>query len=91
MQVLWDTENATAQVAVFEAWCQRFQVLPLTDDIIIWSASIWARLRQVGRPIGDHDPLIAATALRHGLPLATRNVAHFARVPGLTIDDWSKP
>jgi toxin FitB len=31
------------------------------------------------------DALIAATALAHGLPLITRNVRHFERVPELTL------
>lgn len=31
------------------------------------------------------DALIAATALKHRLPLMTRNLRHFERVPGLTL------
>lgn len=31
------------------------------------------------------DALIAATALKHQLPLMTRNRRHFERVPGLTL------
>ena len=33
------------------------------------------------------DALIAATALRHGLSLVTRNLRHFRRVPGLTVHE----
>jgi tRNA(fMet)-specific endonuclease VapC len=83
--------NATVQLAVFETWCQQSQVLPIRDDIIVIAADIWAVLRKAGQPIGDSEPLIAATAIHHGLPLATRNVAHFSRILNLTIDDWSKP
>jgi toxin FitB len=39
--------------------------------------------RDVGVP--TPDALIAATALAHDLPLMTRNVRHFERVPGLTL------
>jgi tRNA(fMet)-specific endonuclease VapC len=84
-------KNATAQVTAFDSWCQQFQVLPLTDDIIILAADLWAGLKQTGQPIGDNDPLIAATAIHHGLPLATKNVAHFSRIPGLAIEDWTQP
>lgn len=35
--------------------------------------------------IGMADSLIAATALEHGLGLATRNRRHFAGVPGLRL------
>ncbi|TPE59531.1 type II toxin-antitoxin system VapC family toxin [Sandaracinobacter neustonicus] len=34
------------------------------------------------------DRLIAATALVHGLPLATMNPVDFADVPGLEVLDW---
>lgn len=39
--------------------------------------------RQTG--IATPDALIAATALRHGLPLMTRNRRHFERVTGLRL------
>ena len=45
-------------------------------------------LKAAGTPIPENDIWIAAVALEHGLPLATRD-AHFARVPGLTVQDWS--
>ena len=55
------------------------------------TADEYARLKQAlalaGTPIPENDLWIAACALEHGLPLATRD-AHFARVPGLTMQDW---
>ena len=44
------------------------------------------RLRREGRPIGDMDLLIAATALRHELTLLTNNRRHFNRIPSLTVE-----
>jgi predicted nucleic acid-binding protein len=35
--------------------------------------------------IGAHDLWIAATALAHGLAVATGNAAEFRRVPGLRV------
>ena len=35
--------------------------------------------------ISAHDLWISATAIAHGLALATRNRAHFERVPGLRV------
>ena len=48
-----------------------------------------ATLEAAGIPIGPYDLLIAAQALRSGATLATANTAEFARVPGLTWQDWS--
>ncbi len=39
-------------------------------------------------PIGDSDLIIACIALSHGENVATRNVAHFERVPGLGTESW---
>lgn len=48
-----------------------------------------ALLRKSGQPIDEADLMIAATALRHDLVLATANVAHFSRVPGLSIRSFT--
>lgn len=45
-------------------------------------------MQRRGSTIGAHDLLIAATAVAHGLSLATRNVREFRRVPGLTVSVW---
>ena len=47
-----------------------------------------ADLEAAGTPIGPHDTLIAATALRHQGTLITRNVREFSRVPGLQLLNW---
>jgi tRNA(fMet)-specific endonuclease VapC len=39
-------------------------------------------------PIGDFDLIIAAIALEQGEKLATRDVKHFSRVPGLSVEKW---
>jgi antitoxin (DNA-binding transcriptional repressor) of toxin-antitoxin stability system len=41
-----------------------------------------------GELIGDADILIAATALEHGLAIATGNIVHFERIPGLQVVNW---
>jgi tRNA(fMet)-specific endonuclease VapC len=84
-------KGATAMLRQFETLCRQAVIFPVTDDIIVIASDVWATLSQRGQLIGDNDILIAATALHHGLPLATRNVAHFSRVPGLTVEDWSQP
>ena len=39
----------------------------------------------------SYDRLIAAHALSRGLTLVTNNVAHFADVPGLKVENWTLP
>jgi tRNA(fMet)-specific endonuclease VapC len=52
------------------------------------AAALRTALEARGTPIGPHDALIAATALRHGAALVTRNVSEFRRVPGLDVVNW---
>jgi tRNA(fMet)-specific endonuclease VapC len=65
-------------------------VLPLTDDIIVQAADLYALLHQAGQLISDADILIAATALKHNLVMVTENVNHFRRIPGLSIESWRR-
>lgn len=48
-----------------------------------------AALARAGTPIPENDLWIAAVAVEHGWPVATRD-AHFSRVPGLLIEDWQQ-
>lgn len=52
-------------------------------------AQIYARLLRANQMIGPHDLWIAATALRHKLPILTRNISEFQRVPELQLATYS--
>jgi tRNA(fMet)-specific endonuclease VapC len=45
-------------------------------------------LRRAGTPLAELDLQIAGIALHYALPLATHNLDHFKRVPGLLLVDW---
>ncbi|NED95545.1 type II toxin-antitoxin system VapC family toxin [Phytoactinopolyspora alkaliphila] len=51
---------------------------------------IRAELGAVGTPIGPYDVLIAGQAARNEYTLITGSSREFARVAGLTVDDWTK-
>lgn len=52
-------------------------------------AEIRAALESAGTPIGHMDMLIAASALAEDCTVVSHNTAHFSRVSGLVIEDWS--
>jgi predicted nucleic acid-binding protein len=52
---------------------------------------IRTRLEQIGRPIGGNDLLIAAQAVSLGYTIVTDNEGEFARVDGLSRENWFKP
>ena len=61
-----------------------FRVLPYDEP----AAVIFASLRNAVR-IGTMDLRIAATALSNKLVVLTRNTVDFAKVPGLSVEDWT--
>ncbi len=62
--------------------------LPWTDAVADAYGPLAHKLRQLGRPIGAMDTLIAAHALAQGLVLVTHNTRHFQGVEGLLVEDW---
>lgn len=54
----------------------------------IWGA-ITATSRRIGRQVPAADGLIAATALRHGLHVMTRNTADFEATGALLLNPWA--
>ena len=54
------------------------------------SSAARCALEATGRPIGERDLIIAATALSHGLTIVSSNTREFGRVPGLSVEDWSR-
>lgn len=79
--------DPSKRLALFRAHLDTFQLVPLTPDIMENFARIRAALRSQGLLISEIDLQIAATAVTMDLTLLTRNLRHFARVPGLKIYD----
>ena len=63
----------------------RMNVLSADDPVTLWWARVKAARQQAGRPISSEDCWIAATALRHDLPLLTHNAVDFDGVPRLKL------
>ena len=54
-------------------------------------AEIRVALERAGKRIGAYDLLIAAHARHIKATLVTNNESEFRRVPGLSVQNWSKP
>lgn len=61
----------------FDAGATRLRCIAWEAETGLRWAELLARLRASGRAMSIKDSLIAATALLHGLTVATRNIAHF--------------
>lgn len=63
-------------------------LLPVTKAISNRWGMLAAQSQQQGKPLGNIDGLIAATALEHGLTVATRNTRHFQDLGANILDPW---
>jgi tRNA(fMet)-specific endonuclease VapC len=79
---------ATPRLAALAQLLRPLQLLPFDSECAALAARLRVDLEALGTPIGPHDTLIAATALRHQATLVTRNVREFSRVPGLQWLNW---
>jgi tRNA(fMet)-specific endonuclease VapC len=66
-------------------------VVSFDEDAARVYGDIRAQLERLGTPLAEPDLRIAAIALSRQLTLVTGNVRHFARVPGLVVENWLDP
>jgi tRNA(fMet)-specific endonuclease VapC len=64
------------------------KVLPLEAPVDVHYADIRKHLSRLGTPIGPNDLFIAAHARALDICVVTGNVSEFARVPGLSVQNW---
>jgi tRNA(fMet)-specific endonuclease VapC len=75
------------RLAFVEHLLAGLRAIPITETVARVHAEIWADLAERGSVIGAHDLWIAATAMAHGLGVATGNRTEFERVAGLRVID----
>lgn len=81
-------KGAQQQALRFEDFCSKNRVLPITDEVMLRAADVYADLYRRGELTGDADILIAASALVNGCGIVTNNEAHFRRIAGLRVENW---
>ena len=81
--------------AALEEWLEQdlrrsfeTRLLPVTQAVADRWAVLSARMQQRGTPLAAIDGLIGATALEHGLTVATRNVKDFVGLGIEIFDPW---
>ena len=90
--------GATAGLARLDRLHPGMAFLPVTDAVMELAAELWAIVRRAGMPTApdlalDGDAILAATALLEApsageVIIATNNVAHLARFPGVDAREW---
>ena len=65
------------------------QILPVDCETALLWGQLTARAQLQGAVIPAPDGLIAATALRHGLTVLTRNTKRFSQSGASVVDPWA--
>lgn len=81
-------EQRAPREAFVEQVLATLPVVPFDLVVARIHARLWAEVAAQGTTVGAHDLLIAATALGLGVPVATRAVRSFPRIPGLALVQW---
>ena len=77
--------DSAAVEADWRALCEPYGVIAWSSAVSLAYGRIYRTLKTRGTLIGTNDLWIAATAVTHGLPVATGNGSEFTRVPGLAV------
>ena len=72
----------------FVSIVESYEIIEINRPIAECYARITRTLRSKGLLIGANDLWIAAAAVSHDAPLVTRNLEHFARVPGIRLSSY---
>ena len=78
------------QGAILREWMDRHVLPTFSGRILAIDTAVAQRCAalHIPNPRSDRDALIAATALVHGLTVATRNVADFGRTGVSVLNPW---
>jgi len=64
------------------------RIWPFTSEAAHWYAELLRQRERLARPMATADAVIAATALAHGVRLATRDVHDYAAIGLALINPW---
>jgi tRNA(fMet)-specific endonuclease VapC len=84
-----DRKDSRKLHALIDAFSTAVEVAPFDAGAAAEFGRIGALLAARGTPIGEFDVLIAAHAVALRYTLVTNNTRHFARVSGLTVENWA--
>jgi tRNA(fMet)-specific endonuclease VapC len=64
------------------------EIVPFDVECAKTFGTIKSRLRSLGKPTGEVDALLSATAITHNATLVTKNSKHFENIEGLKLAIW---
>ena len=90
-ELYYGVEKSTRRevnLTLTESFISKMGIVHADDAVMRKFGELKAALEKGGNRVDDADIIIAATAICNDATLATGNVKHFARFPGLRIENW---
>lgn len=81
------SQKVEKNLKVVDDFAGKIEIVPIITGLRIYGKEK-ARLRSIGRPIGDLDLFIGSTAIANDLVMVTRNLREFERIEGIIIENW---
>jgi len=78
-----DPESAARRLSTYQL-AQRFESLPINEQVSDAWALLVSRLRAAGQKVPINDSWIAATAIAHGIPVVTQD-GDYDPMPGVEV------
>jgi tRNA(fMet)-specific endonuclease VapC len=82
----YKSKNKDDAVEMARHYMKDLSILMMDEQAALVWGKLYSELR--ANAIGDRDLFIASIAIANKQTLLTRNVKHFERVPGLTVESW---
>ena len=82
------SQKAKENIEKLHRFVDIVRVVPFDLECAKIFGTIKSKLRKLGKPTGEMDALIAATAMSHKALLVTGNRKHFENIESLKVESW---
>ena len=81
------SQQTEKNMKVVENFANKIEILPILSSLKVYGKEK-ARLKSIGKTIGDLDLFIGSTAIVNNMIMVTRNTREFERLDGISIENW---
>lgn len=82
------SQNRFKNLSNLNRFIELVRIIPFDLACARMLGTVKSRLRQIGKPTGEVDAMIAAVALANKAELVTGNIRHFQNIEGLKLSSW---
>ncbi len=81
------SQQTEKNMKVVDNFAKKIEIIPILNSLKV-SGKEKARLKSIGKTVGDLDLFIGATAIVNDMTMVTRNTREFERIDGISIENW---